>query len=251
MADGYHRIETIFAFCADGDRLTVQADRVLGIDVSGEFAGALGEEHDNLALRAAIALAGRFEVTEGARLRLEKLLPVAAGLGGGSADAAAALRLLRRFWRLEAPEAALLEFGARLGADVPACLVSRTMRGEGRGDVLTPLELPDLAGMPVLLVNPGTSLSTAEVYVRWDGIDRGPLDKDWRAGRNDLQPIAEMLVPEIREILAALADAEIARMSGSGPTCFGLYGSESERDLAASRISTAHPEWWVLATRLR
>jgi 4-diphosphocytidyl-2-C-methyl-D-erythritol kinase len=229
--DGYHRIETIFAFCEDGDVLAaVPADR-LSLAVTGPFAGALGE--DNLVLDAARALG----VT--AALTLEKKLPVAAGLGGGSADAAALLRLF----------GGSVELAARLGADVPACLASRTARGEGKGDRLTPVTL-GLAGAPVLLVNPGLPLSTAAVFAAWDGVDRGPLGR-WDEGRNDLEAPATALVPAIGDVLAALAGASVARMSGSGATCFGLYPDEAARDAAAAAIRAMQPGWWVSQTRLR
>ena len=237
--DGYHRIETLFAFCEDGDVLSAAPAEGLSLRVSGPFATALAGEADNLVLRAARALG----VTDRA-LALDKRLPVASGIGGGSADAAAALRLLG------VGRADLEEIAARLGADVPACLLSRTARGEGRGDRLGPVEMPDLMGMPVLLVNPRVPLSTAAVFAAWDGADRGPLG-DWRQGRNDLEPAARRLVPEIGAVLEALADASIARMSGSGATCFGLYDSEAVRDAAAARIAAVRPHWWLSQTRLR
>lgn len=232
-ADGYHRIETLFAFCEDGDVLSSAAADALSLDVTGPFAGGLGD--DNLVLDAARALGAT------AALTLDKRLPVAAGIGGGSADAAAALRLLGGAGRTD--------IAARLGADVPACLLSRTARGTRRGDEIEPVEL-GLAGTPVLLVHPGVPLATAAVFAAWDGIDRGPLG-DWQEGRNDLEPAAIFMVPEIREMLEALADASIARMSGSGATCFGLYATEAKRDASAARIRMAHPGWWVSQTRLR
>jgi len=236
QADGYHRIETIFAFCEDGDVLTAAPGESLSLALTGPFAGALASEPDNLVLKAARMLGAR------AALTLDKRLPVAAGLGGGSADAAAALRLLGGD--------RLAEIAARLGADVPACLLSRTARGEGRGDAVEPLPIDGLAGTPVLLVNPGVPLSTAAVFAGWDGVDRGPLG-DWEAGRNDLEAPARRLVPAIGAVLDALSAARIARMSGSGATCFGLFASDTERDAAAARIAAGHPGWWVSQTRLR
>lgn len=237
--DGYHRIETLFAFCENGDELTAAPAEGLSLRVTGPFAAALAGEADNLVLKAARALG----VTDRA-LVLDKRLPVAAGIGGGSADAAAALRLLG------GGRADLGEIAARLGADVPACLLSRAARGEGRGDRLEPVEMPELSGMPVLLVNPRIPLSTAAAFAAWDGIDRGPLG-DWRAGRNDLEPAARRLVPEIGAVLAALSDALCARMSGSGASCFGLYESTAARDAAAARIAAVRPAWWLSQTRLR
>ena len=250
MPDGYHRIETVFAFCEDGDRLEASEGDELELRLTGPFAGDLEADPDNLVLRATRALRERFAVDTGASLTLDKRLPVAAGIGGGSADAAAALRLLVRWWRLEADETLLLDIARGLGADVPACLSSRPARGEGRGDELAPIDEPALAGAPLLLVNPGVPLSTAAVFAGWDGVDRGPLG-DWREGRNDLEPAASRLVPAIREVLAALSEAQFARLSGSGATCFGLYETEAGRDAAAVRIRAARPSWWTLATRLR
>ncbi|HEX8527441.1 4-(cytidine 5'-diphospho)-2-C-methyl-D-erythritol kinase [Allosphingosinicella sp.] len=248
--DGYHRIETIFAFCEDGDRLRISDGEELALDLCGPFAGALDGGRDNLAMRAAQALAARYGVRRGAKLALDKRLPVAAGLGGGSADAAAALRLLPRWWGIEARENELLEIAAELGADVPACLLSRTVRGEGKGDWLGPFEADGLSGMPVLLVNPGVPLSTASVFRAWGGIDQGPLE-GLEAGRNDLEPAAIGMVPEIAELLRLLSGARLARMSGSGASCFGLFDSEVDRDSASGRIGEVHPGWWQLSTRLR
>ncbi|MBX3561725.1 MAG: 4-(cytidine 5'-diphospho)-2-C-methyl-D-erythritol kinase [Sphingomonas sp.] len=247
---GYHRIETIFAFAEDGDELTVAEGDGLSLAVTGPFAGALAGESDNLVLRAARALADRAGIEPAAALTLDKRLPVASGIGGGSADAAASLRLLRRFWKLDIEDADLRAIAAGLGADVPACLASRTMRGEGRGDELTPIDLPGLAGAPLLLVNPRIALATAPVFKAWDGVDRGPLI-DWKTGRNDLEAAARALVPEIGAVLDALAGAKVARMSGSGATCFGLYESESARDAAFHDMQARHPGWWIFASRLR
>ena len=236
LPDGYHRIETIFAFCDHGDILTSEPADRLTLEVGGPFAADLPDSDDNLVVRAARAVGAV------AALKLDKRLPVAAGLGGGSADAAAVLRL---FGHRDKEQAAGL-----LGADVPACLASRTMRGEGRGDELTPVDLPELAGKAVLLVNPRRSLSTPAVFRAWDGVDRGPLG-DWRSGRNDLEVPARRLVPEISAVIEALGPAEVARLSGSGATCFGLFASAAERDETAARIARNWPSWWVLATRLK
>lgn len=248
LGDGFHRIETVFAFCEDGDELTAERADALSLDISGPFAGGLDAE-DNLVIHAAEALRSANESSGGAALRLRKTLPVGSGLGGGSADAAAALRLLNRLWGLERPVRRLETVARQLGADVAACVHSITMRGEGKGDVLNPVDF-DLSGTPVLLVNPRVELSTAEVFGRWDGSDRGPL-REWRHGRNDLQQAASSLAPQIGGILAWLSaqdGADHVRMSGSGPTCFALFGTEAQRDRAAVAVPR---EWWHLATRLR
>ena len=248
--DGYHRIETLFAFCEDGDELEVELADGLDLRVDGPMSEGLVDETDNLVLRAARLLQ---RGGEGVSLRLTKCLPVAAGLGGGSADAAAALRLLNRFWSLDLDTERLLRFAASLGADVPACIASISARGEGRGDRLRPVEI-GLSGTPILLVNPAKALSTAGVFRGWDGIDRGPLSDDWMGGRNDLEPIALAMVPEIGDVLERLrsqSGVRLARMSGSGATCFALFDSDAARDAASVAIVAERPGWWQLATRLR
>lgn len=248
LPDGRHAIETVFAFCSDGDRLTGEASDELSLAVSGAFAAELGDAGGNLAINAATALARRAGVTEGAALTLDKRLPVASGVGGGSADAAAALRLLTSMWRIDPAHAQAV--APELGSDVPACLLSLPMRGEGAGDRLSPVDLADLSGTPVLLVNPRVPLSTADVFGRWDGVDRGPLG-DWREGRNDLEAPAIALVPQIGAVLAwlsAQSGVEFVRMSGSGATCFALFECEEARDAAAEAVPR---EWWRLATFLR
>jgi 4-diphosphocytidyl-2-C-methyl-D-erythritol kinase len=253
-ADGYHELETLFAFCEDGDRLSVAAADRLSLDVTGPFAGGIAGP-DNLVLRAAEAIRPE---GAGAAIVLDKRLPIAAGLGGGSADAAAALILLRDLWRTGHDDAAIEGIALGLGADVPACLRSVLCRGEGIGERLTPIDAGDLAGMPVLLVNPRIPLATGPVFAGWDGQDRGALGRgDPIAialdGRNDLEPPARALRPEIGDVLAALAGTAplLARMSGSGATCFALYGQAAARDEAAARISAAQPGWWLLPTWLR
>ena len=254
QADGYHRIETLFAFCEDGDRLAAAPADTLSLRVEGPFARALAGEGDNLVLRAARLLADASGVPAGAGLTLEKTLPVASGIGGGSADAAAALRLLNRLWRLRACEADLLPVARRLGADVPACLLSRTARGEGRGDLLSEAGLPDLAGVSTLLVNPGVEVSTADVFRRWDGRDGGPVPPAFAEARNDLEAPARAVAPVIGEVIEALraaGGATLVRMSGSGATCFGLYRTEGDRCRAAAAIAARHPGWWRLESRFR
>jgi 4-diphosphocytidyl-2-C-methyl-D-erythritol kinase len=253
-ADGYHRIETIFAFAEHGDVLRVGPGEELSLDVEGQFAAALQDGENNLVLRAARALREHCDVNTGAALTLEKRLPIASGIGGGSADGAAALRLLNRFWDLRLNEAALTAIGHGLGADVPACVASRTAIGKGRGDELIAADGLLPPDTPLLLINPGVALSTAAVFGRWRGKDGGPLPDDWRVAGNDLQEAALGLAPEIETVLEALGSiygASAARMSGSGATCFALFETEADRDAADARIGAGHPGWWRLATRTR
>jgi 4-diphosphocytidyl-2-C-methyl-D-erythritol kinase len=248
LPDGRHAIETVFAFCIDGDRLTAEPADEISLEVRGPFAAELADEADNLVLRGARALADAAGVGNGAALALEKRLPVASGIGGGSADAAATLRLLTSLWRIDPKHAE--QVAPALGSDVPACLLNLPARGEGAGDQLTPIALPELSGTPALLVNPRVALVTAEVFARWDGRDRGALG-DWREGRNDLEGPATEMVPQIGAVLAwlsAQAGASVVRMSGSGATCFALFESEEARDTAADGVPR---EWWRLATYLR
>lgn len=249
--DGYHRLETAFAFAEDGDSLSVAEGEGISLRVVGPFAADLAEG-GNIVLAAANALRDEGRVAAGAALTLDKRLPVASGIGGGSADAAAALRLLLRWWRPGISGDAVAEIAAGLGADVPACYFSQTARGEGRGDRLQFTDY-GFGGAPLLLVNPGVRLSTRSVFERWDGVDAGPLG-DPRLGRNDLEAPARALVPEIGDVLDALASAGtagIVRMSGSGATCFALFGEMRDRDETSRRIGASHPHWWRLATRLR
>ncbi len=248
LRDGRHSIETIFAFCTDGDRLTGEDSDEISLEIVGPFAIDLAENDDNLVLRAARALAKAGGSRRGAALKLDKRLPVASGIGGGSADAAATLRLLTSLWGIEPSYAQKVAPG--LGSDVPACLLSLPARGSGAGDNLTPIDLSDLSDTPVLLVNPRVPLSTAEVFAAWDGKDRGPLG-EWRDGRNDLEESAQALVPQIGSVLAWLSaqpGARFARMSGSGATCFAMFGTEEERDAAAIAVPR---EWWHLGSFLR
>ena len=248
LPDERHSIETIYAFCTDGDRLSAEPADALTLDLTGPFAAELDSGEDNLVLRAARALADAAGVKQGAAIGLQKNLPVASGIGGGSADAAATLRLLTSLWRIDPRHADTV--APTLGSDVPACLLSLPARGEGGGEQLTLIDLSDLSGTPVLLVNPRVPLSTGDVFALWDGTDNGPLD-DWRDGINGLEAPATRLAPQIETVLAWLSaqrDVNFVRMSGSGATCFALFGSEAARDSAEELVPR---EWWRLATSLR
>lgn len=245
--DERHDLETIFAFCIEGDLVHAEPAANISLEIEGPFAEALNGEGDNLVVAAAECLARSAGTGQGARLTLTKRLPVASGIGGGSADAAATLRLLTRLWRIDPGHAS--QVAPALGSDVSACLLSMTSRGEGAGDQL---ELVDAGvnGQPVLLVNPRVALSTRAVFAAWDGKDRGPLG-DWRVGRNDLETPARSIVPVVGEVLdwlAATSGASFVRMSGSGATCFALFDDEVDRDRAAEACPQ---DWWHLATFLR
>ena len=262
-ADGYHELDSLTAFAAFGDRLTLRAHDRLELELRGPFAGPLAAEADNLVLRAARRLAERAGRTPAVRITLDKRLPVAAGLGGGSADAAAVLRGLCRLWRLAMAPADLAALGAALGADVPVCLAGRTARMQGVGERLEPCD--GLPPLPVLLVNPGLPLATAAVFRALQTIGPPPARAwpppatadallDWlRAGANHLEAPAMRLLPPVREVLVLLGDQEgcgLARMSGSGATCFGLFASASARDAAATAIARTRSDWWVVASTI-
>ncbi|QBM75334.1 4-(cytidine 5'-diphospho)-2-C-methyl-D-erythritol kinase [Sphingomonas sp. AAP5] len=252
--DGYHELETLFAFVADGDTVTL-APGPLSLAITGPFSEGLSGEGDNLVLGAARAFAAAFDLPEGGAFTLDKHLPVASGIGGGSADAAAALRALARANDIAIDDPKLFDIAAALGSDVPACLLGRTALGQGRGERLVPLDGP--SGMPVLLVNPGVAVSTAAVFKAWDGVDLGAMPEGdvldvALAARNDLELPARRLAPEIDGVLALLAEGTplLARMSGSGATCFALYATTAERSAAAARIRAAQPGYWCLETTL-
>ena len=248
--DGYHELETLFAFVDAGDVVSAKVAAQDELRTVGEFASQLTDPFSNIVGSALKTLPHG----PGWAVTLEKNLPVAAGLGGGSADAGAVFRMveaqcgLPNDWQARA---------AKLGADVPACVRSVTCIGRGIGTDLTEVE-SDLTGTPVLLVNPRVPLSTGPVFAGWDGTDRGPLPDGAvsaiaREGRNDLEPSATALCPPIADVLAALAqtDSTLYRMSGSGSTCFALYASAADRNGAAASIKAAHPGWWQLSGNLR
>ncbi len=248
-----------------GDRVTVEAADDLTLRIEGPFSGGLPTTGDNLVMRAAAALAafdrGR---QHGAAITLEKILPVASGIGGGSADAAATLKALRALWALDIDDAAMAAIGLSLGADVPVCLASRTTRVRGIGENIEYLASPPAMG--VVLVNPGIAVSTAAVFSHRTGdySAEAPACGSWEnalamaedlvQSRNDLAEAAIGIAPVIGDVLAALRngpDCLLARLSGSGATCFGLFADDSAAAQAARVISAAHPGWWVRATRFR
>lgn len=255
--DGYHLLDSVVVFAGASDVLTVEPAEDFSLTVTGPFADALADEPNNLVLRAGRALARWEGIAPAAHLTLEKNLPIASGIGGGSADAAAALRLLTRFWNLDIPRPELLAIAAKLGADVPVCLISRPIRMGGIGDILSEAPVPPRCG--ILLVNPGISLATPDVFRARTGAFSPPdallpeawlsaatMSRDLSRLRNDLEPAAIALCPEIAAVLDAIRDTpgcHLARMSGSGATCFGLY---PDADAArASAVALARSGWWT------
>jgi 4-diphosphocytidyl-2-C-methyl-D-erythritol kinase len=267
-ADGYHELESLVAFARVGDRVGFAPGDALALDVAGPFAAAAGNVADNLVLKAARELARRAPGLVLGRFVLTKELPVAAGLGGGSADAAAALRLLARANALAPDDARLADAARATGADVPVCLDPRARVMRGIGEVLSaPLDLPPL---PTVLVNPGVPLATKDVFAAFarmgpskvgeafdlaavSGASAGAALAALAEGGNDLEPAAVSLCPAVADALTALRatpGCRLARMSGSGATCFGLYLNEAAAAAAAQAIAGAHPGWWVRATVL-
>ncbi len=257
-ADGYHTLESLVAFADFGDRLTLEPGGDAFLTVSGPFAAASGAIADNLVLKAAVALASRVRGLRAGRFLLEKNIPVAAGLGGGSSDAAAALRLLAVENGLAFTDLRLHAAAQGVGADVPICLDMRPKVMRGIGEELSPpLPLPRLHAV---LVNPGVAIATREVFAAFDvghagraSIDDVPRDYEpfiaWLAARgNDLTEPACRLAPVIRDVLAALSSqigCRLARMSGSGATCFGLFDSIDKAENAARALRAAQLNWWV------
>ncbi len=254
--DGYRELDSLVAFADVGDRLSAAPAQELTLTVSGPFAAALDAGADNLVLRAARSLAAHCGIPAQAALHLHKNLPVASGIGGGSADAAAALRLCARLWRADIGNAAMARLALDLGADVPACLAGRTARMTGIGEKLAPPD-PAPPAAPAVLVNPGIAVSTGQVFEALAGPFGSPAENrggDFAgraaANRNDLEAPAIALVPEIAGVLAALRAApglRLARMSGSGATCFGLFDGPAAAEATARAIAAAHPAWWVAA----
>jgi 4-diphosphocytidyl-2-C-methyl-D-erythritol kinase len=267
-ADGYHLLDTLVAFCDLADTITVAPAGDLALTIDGPLADAVAGEpvESNLVLRAARALAGRAGVAPKAAIRLTKRIPVAAGLGGGSADAAATLLALVDLWCVAMPEEALFDLAATLGADVPMCLAGCAAQVSGVGERLGPaVTLPD-AG--VLLVNPGTALATRPVFAAYargglsfsaaSPLDRAPPDTaalgvELAKRGNDLAAAATTFVPaidEVRRALAATAGCRIAQMSGSGATVFALYDDVDAARSAVALIGRDHPLWWHHVGRL-
>lgn len=262
-ADGYHLLDSLVAFAAVHDTVVAEKADALTLAVAGPFAAALSAESDNLVLRAARALADAAGVPPRAALRLVKRLPVASGIGGGSADAAAALLAVADLWRVAPEPAALAALALKLGADVPVCLAGRAAQMGGIGETIDPA--PPLPPAPLVLVNPLVPLPTPSVFKARSGPfsqpaplasaprDARDLAEALAARRNDLTAAASRIVPAIQDILAALEARPgclLARMSGSGATCFALFARADEARAAAASIRAARPGWWVEASGL-
>jgi 4-diphosphocytidyl-2-C-methyl-D-erythritol kinase len=267
-ADGFHPVSSLMAFADVGDRLELRPAETLSLSIGGPFAAELSADEDNLVLRAARALAATAGAPEpGARIALTKALPLASGLGGGSSDAGAALRLLREALYPEIDDAALEAIAASLGADGAACLWGRPVIAEGRGERLSPA--PALPALDAVLVNPRAASPTGPVYRAYDaagapgGAERpvlppafeGPEDIAAFLGlcRNDLEAPAARLTPAIGDVLETLrAEPEclLARVSGSGATCFALCPGDIEAEGLAERLERMRPDWWVSRCRL-
>ena len=262
-ADGYHELDSIVAFTAWADRLSFISDRRLALEVGGPFAAALADRTDNLVLRAARRLAEHAGCAPHVRIALDKRIPVAAGLGGGSADAAATLRGLSRLWQLGLKVADLLPLALELGADVPVCLRSSSARMGGIGERLEPIEL---AVLDLVLANPNHAVSTAQVFAGLGAIGPALRPEEpvptigadllaWlRARGNDLEAPARRIAPVIGEVLATLGaqpGCRLARMSGSGATCFGVFDDEQAAARAARAMRQTRPSWWVISTATR
>lgn len=260
-SDGFHALESLVVFVEETDILVVERADELSLNVVGPFADSLKEEPDNLVLRAARAL----DVTRGAAITLEKNLPVKAGIGGGSADAGAALRCLNAFWQLERDPEELREIAAEIGSDVPACVLSQPAWIAGRGEIVR--GVGSIPPFELVLVNPNIGLATASVFASLNvrtgvGAMSPPgseINSVWDLvtyladSGNDLEAPACAMAPPIDEVLEALAHEPgcvLAQMSGSGATCFGIFQEGPWAQGASERIAQDHPDWWVRETRI-
>lgn len=265
LADGRHPLDSLVVFAADaGDVLTASSAEGLSLAITGPFAATLSAGDDNLVMRAARLLSRHAGMSAAAAIHLEKNLPVASGIGGGSADAAAALHALNVLWKVNVGIDDLAALAAQLGADLPACVYGRTAIMRGTGEETAPTAFPALHAV---LVNPGVEAATGAVYRAFDAMalggafavaDKPPADADaaryWLSRqRNDLETPARSVAPAIGEVLALLeahAPDALVRMSGSGATCFALVDEASAAVALARAVSNARPTWWVRATTL-
>lgn len=262
-SDGYHDLDSLVVFASVGDRLIFEPADAISLAIEGPFGAGLSFADDNLVLRATRCLVASTGCKSGVRITLDKRLPIASGIGGGSADAAATLRGLTRLWNLPHGPADLLPLAATLGADVAVCLRSTPARMQGTGDWLTPMSPP--SSLPMILVNPGMAVPTPRVFAALNSYSGARayvpitgLDRDFRShlmrGVNDLEAPAIGLQPVIADVLGTIraqAGCVLARMSGSGATCFGLFDETAAAERAAAGLSQRHLDWWVVATDMR
>ncbi len=262
-ADSYHLLSSIVVFSENvGDHVEVRDAEALSLKIDGPFAAALiGNEEDNLVLRAARRLKEHAEVTRGAHISLHKNLPVASGIGGGSADAAAAVKLLNTLWKCGVSDQELAELMLPLGADIPVCLYGKSALVEGIGERITPL--PTLPVLHMVLINSLISISTAEMFRAFNDLNpayslpitlRGEGEEvvpQLLGLRNDLEKPAQSWesIVHVLEILDCDSLCGLRRMSGSGATCFGIYDSSADARQSAKRLATSHPDWWVCYAR--
>lgn len=263
-ADGFHALESLVVFADVGDALTFEPADELSLTIDGPFAKGLEAEADNLVLRAARALAAQAGRASHARIHLTKNLPVASGIGGGSADAAATLRGLAQLWNLDIYMEDLRALAETLGSDVPVCVDSKPSWMEGRGEIVSrALKMPPAA---MVLVNPGVAVPTAKVFAGLKtrhgvgALEHIVFEREvWtlteflKTTANDLEAPALAIAPQIGDALAALRSqpgVALARMSGSGATCFALFNDDQGAPQAADAIKTAHPDWWVQVARV-
>ncbi len=263
-ADGFHELESLVVFADVGDALTFEAADTLTLKIDGPFGAGLAAENDNLVLRAARALAAHAGREAGAAITLTKNLPVASGIGGGSADAAAALRGLKELWGLQLSGDALRAIAETLGSDVPVCVESTSAWMEGRGERVTPAQ--GVAGAALVLVNPGVAVPTGPVFAglktrRGAGtvphdVPMGDVDAlvaFLKGTANDLQAPALAIAPVIGDVLGELSrmpGALLWRMSGSGATCFAIFEDDGAAQMAAIALARSHATWWVKAGRI-
>ncbi len=261
--DGYHLLDSLVAFAGVGDIVTAGAAENLSLTIDGPFAGGLSADGDNLVLRAAHALRAASGSTNGARLGLTKNLPVSSGIGGGSADAAAALLALRELWELDIDDTGLAALGLALGADVPVCLAERPSRVSGIGDMIEPA--PNLPAAWLVLANPGAPVSTPDVFSRRQGpfgdpvrtpaswTDVEALTEALAVSGNDLTGAAVEAAPVIAGMLDEMAElpgALLTRLSGSGATCFSIMRDEPSAQFGVMALEEFHRDWWIKAAPL-
>ncbi len=265
LSNGYHQLDSLVTFTEFGDLISVEPADDLCLSISGPFSKTLSLRDDNLVLVAAHAVQkSAIELgysPRGADIHLVKNLPIASGIGGGSADAAATLNALCAFWQIDKSKIDLHQIAQKLGADVPMCLASTPLRATGIGDEIEPVTLPAL---DIVMVNPGIEISTPEIFRALKSTTSPPLPRlenittvtglvDWlNETQNDLQAVADTIEPEILTVLDALMenqDCLFARMSGSGATCFGIFSTPELADTAARNLAQIFPSWWCIVSK--